>query len=145
LTRPSTPRRLRDESWQRREWSQRPKEESFFDLAGRLLSFSAPKRVDGRDKPGQDASGPSPAATTCGNFCCQQLPPIRVVQFIDKCRISGYLFLQEQISGERSGREKEEACPQKGVVYNLKWQAQAAVDFLISFRCNSLKSLVSQK
>jgi hypothetical protein len=38
-----------------------------------LRSFSALKGVDGPDKPGHDASGRSPAATTCRNFCCQQL------------------------------------------------------------------------
>jgi hypothetical protein len=44
----------------------RASETTLFYLAVLLRSFYAPKRVGGRDKPGHDASGPSPAVTTCG-------------------------------------------------------------------------------
>jgi hypothetical protein len=43
----------------RRGGSQRLDEQRFFYLASSFRSFSAPQHVDGRDKPGHDASGPS--------------------------------------------------------------------------------------
>jgi hypothetical protein len=113
-----------------------------------LPSFSAPKRVGSRDKPGHDASGSSRAATTC-RISCQQLTleehckgfsktEIRVISLpISRTRRRRWRVRRQ---GEWSGRTRLRASgPQPGT------RVGDRRDFFIWIRRNALKSPISAK
>jgi hypothetical protein len=75
LSRPSTRRRLGDESRQPGDGLNGASGTKLFDLAVPSRSFSMLKHVDGWDKPRQDALGPVRAAPIFGTpwFCARQI------------------------------------------------------------------------
>ena len=108
LSRPSTRRRLKDES-RRGTDGRKAVKSKLLGLAAPFRSCSAPKHVDGQDQPGQDASGPARAAPNSAIPWLQQLKLQEPAFYCEKQNHVLYVFDGPGPNGSIA------ACPTRGL------------------------------